>query len=43
MARHQYSPSIVEKYGRPIDEWQGLIRSSEQSKHMDLVTWLRTE
>ena len=38
-----YFPSIVEKYGRPIEEWQGLIRSSELTKHMDLVNWLKTE
>ena len=38
-----YFPSIVEKYGRPIDEWQGLIRSSELTKHMDLVNWLKAE
>jgi hypothetical protein len=38
-----YFPSIVEKYGRPIEEWQELIRSSGKTKHMDLVNWLKTE
>jgi hypothetical protein len=38
-----YFPSIVEKYDRPIEEWQQLIRSSELTKHMDLVNWLKTE
>jgi hypothetical protein len=38
-----YFPSIEAKYGRPIDEWQTLIRSSDLTKHMDLVTWLKTE
>jgi hypothetical protein len=38
-----YFPSIVEKYGRPIEEWQDLIRTSELTKHMDLVNWLKTE
>jgi hypothetical protein len=38
-----YFPSIVEKYGRPIEEWQELIRSSDLTKHMDLVNWLKTE
>jgi hypothetical protein len=38
-----YFPSIAEKYGRPIEEWQELIRSSELTKHMDLVNWLKTE
>lgn len=38
-----YFPSIVEKYGQPIEDWQDLIRSSELTKHMDLVNWLKTE
>lgn len=38
-----YFPSIEKKYGRPIEEWQELIRSSELTKHMDLVNWLKTE
>jgi hypothetical protein len=38
-----YFPSIVEKYGRPIEEWQEMIRSSGKTKHMDLVNWLKTE
>ncbi|TQF74994.1 DUF4287 domain-containing protein [Rhodococcus spelaei] len=38
-----YFPSIEQKYGRPISEWQGLIRSSELTKHMELVNWLKTE
>ena len=38
-----YFPSIVAKYGRPIEEWQGLIRSSGLDKHMELVNWLKTE
>jgi hypothetical protein len=38
-----YFPSIEKKYGRPIDEWKGLIRSSDLTKHMELVNWLKTE
>ena len=38
-----YFPSIEEKYGRPISEWQTLIRSSELTKHMELVSWLKSE
>jgi hypothetical protein len=38
-----YFPAIEEKYGRPIGEWQGLIRSSELTRHMDLVNWLKAE
>jgi Domain of unknown function (DUF4287) len=38
-----YFPSIEKKYGRPIGEWQELIRTSDLTKHMELVNWLKTE
>lgn len=38
-----YFPSIEKKYGRPIEEWQELIRGSDLSRHMDLVKWLKSE
>lgn len=38
-----YFPSIEKKYGKPISEWQSLIRSSDLTKHMELVNWLKTE
>ncbi|EME22162.1 DUF4287 domain-containing protein [Rhodococcus triatomae] len=38
-----YFPSIEKKYGRPISEWEQLIRSSELTKHMELVAWLKSE
>ncbi|MCD2103589.1 MULTISPECIES: DUF4287 domain-containing protein [Rhodococcus] len=38
-----YFPSIEKKYGRPIVEWQELIRSSDLTKHMELVNWLKSE
>ena len=38
-----YFPSIEQKYGRPIAEWQALIRASDLTKHMDLVNWLKAE
>jgi hypothetical protein len=38
-----YFPSIERKYGRPIPEWQNLIRSSGLTKHMELVNWLKSE
>ncbi|MEA1795981.1 DUF4287 domain-containing protein [Rhodococcus qingshengii] len=38
-----YFPSIEKKYGRPIGEWQELIRSSDLAKHMELVNWLKSE
>jgi hypothetical protein len=36
-------PSIERTYGRPIGEWQEMIRVSDLKKHMDLVNWLKTE
>jgi Domain of unknown function (DUF4287) len=38
-----YFPSIEKNYGRPIGEWQALIRASDLTKHMDLVNWLKAE
>ncbi|MGW3208421.1 DUF4287 domain-containing protein [Streptomyces sp. NPDC001135] len=38
-----YFPSIEKKYGRPVAEWQELIRSSPLTKHMALVGWLKSE
>ena len=30
-------------YGRPIAEWQKLIRASPLTGHMELVNWLKDE
>ncbi|AQA21110.1 hypothetical protein BTZ20_4445 [Rhodococcus sp. MTM3W5.2] len=38
-----YFPSIEKKYGRPIAEWQTMIRSSDLTKHKELVDWLKAE
>lgn len=38
-----YFPSIERKYGRAIEEWQALIRSSPLVKHLELVNWLKSE
>ena len=38
-----YFPSIEKKYGRPIAEWQQVIRSSGITKHMELVALLKTD
>jgi hypothetical protein len=38
-----YFPSIEAKYGQPISHWQGLVRASPLTKHMELVNWLKTE
>ncbi|MEU2915371.1 DUF4287 domain-containing protein [Streptomyces massasporeus] len=38
-----YFPSIEKKYGRPIADWQALIRSSPLTRHRELVDWLKSE
>jgi hypothetical protein len=43
MGPASYFPSIEKKYGRSIAEWQQIIATSPVSKHMEIVTWLKTE
>ncbi len=38
-----YFPSIEKKYGRPIAEWQALMRQHYSAKHMELVAMLKNE
>ncbi|MFF9249359.1 DUF4287 domain-containing protein [Streptomyces globisporus] len=38
-----YFPSIEKKYGRPVAEWKGLIRTCPLTKHGELVGWLTSE
>jgi hypothetical protein len=38
-----YFPSIEKTYGKPIDEWLELVRSSDIDGHMDKVNWLKSE
>ena len=42
-----YFPSIEKKYGRPIEEWQAVVRSvpgyGAGAKHMELVALLKDE
>ncbi|MCD9141386.1 DUF4287 domain-containing protein [Streptomyces albireticuli] len=38
-----YFPSIEKKYGRSIAEWKSFIHASPLTKHMELVSWLKTE
>ena len=38
-----YFPSIEKKYGRPIAEWQPLVRKHMPAKHMDLVAMLKAD
>ena len=42
-----YFPSIEKKYGRPIEEWQAVVRATPgygtTARHMELVGVLKTE
>lgn len=38
-----YFPSIEKKYGRPIAEWQALVRGRYPARHMELVAMLKEE
>jgi hypothetical protein len=38
-----YFPSIEKKYGRPIGEWQQIVRDRLPAKHMELVAMLKAE
>lgn len=38
-----YFPSIEKKYGKPIAEWQAVVRAHPGLKHMELVNVLKTE
>jgi hypothetical protein len=37
-----YFPSIEKTYGRPIAEWQALVRAAYPARHMELVAMLKT-
>jgi hypothetical protein len=38
-----YFPSIEKKYGKPIAEWQAVVRAALPAKHMELVTMLKEQ
>lgn len=42
-----YFPAIEKKYGRPVGEWQRLLREHAAqhpgSRHTDLVGWLKSQ
>ncbi len=38
-----YFPSIEKKYGRPIAEWQQIVRDRLPARHMELVAFLKEE
>jgi Domain of unknown function (DUF4287) len=38
-----YFPSIEKKYGKPVAEWQELVRKRLPAKHMELVSMLMND
>lgn len=38
-----YFPSIEKKYGKPISEWQAVVRSHAGKRHMEIVGILKSE
>lgn len=38
-----YFPSIEKTYGRPIAEWQEIVRRHGPARHMELVAMLKAE
>jgi hypothetical protein len=38
-----YFPSIEKTYGRPVSEWQELVRRHLPAKHMQLVAMLKSD
>ena len=38
-----YFPSIEATYGQTIDEWRARLDGAGIERHMELVTWLKTE
>ena len=38
-----YFPSIEKKYGRPIGDWQQIVRDAYPGKHMELVAVLKEQ
>ncbi len=38
-----YFPSIEKKYGRPVSDWQKIVRDGYPAKHMELVAILKDQ
>ena len=38
-----YFPSIEMKYGHPIAHWLDLVGKLKAMKHMEMVSWLKSE
>jgi hypothetical protein len=36
-----YFPSIEKKYGRPVAEWQAIVREHLPARHMELLVLLK--
>lgn len=38
-----YFPSIIKKYGQPIEHWMGQLEQVKDLKHLEQVNWLKNE
>ena len=38
-----YFPSIEKKYGYPVSHWFDLLEKQTSLKHMEMVSWLKSE
>ena len=38
-----YFPSIIQKYGKPIEHWMKELEKVKDQKHMEQVKFLQTE
>jgi hypothetical protein len=38
-----YFPSIIKKYGQPIEHWMTQLEQVKGLKHLEQVNWLKTE
>jgi hypothetical protein len=38
-----YFPSIEKTYGRPVSEWQQVVRDNYPARHMELVAKLKEQ
>jgi hypothetical protein len=38
-----YFPSIIKKYGQPIEHWMTQLEQVKDLKHLEQVNWLKTE
>ena len=38
-----YFPSIIKKYGQPIEHWMTQLEQVKDLKHLEQVNWLKSE